>query len=66
MATEPADNGQSLSRLKFPDLLGVGAKTHPDLQRRLLANLWKKTSRRHGSGFQRVLGFGLAGYWGSV
>src|SRR5437867_7813809 len=62
LAAEPADDCQPLPGLQFPDLSGLGAKTHSDLQRRLLADLRREAPEFDGPVLQRMLGLGLAGH----
>src|SRR5215218_10942801 len=66
VAAEPAHDRQPLPRIEFPDQHHLGPGPDPDLQRRLLANLWRQASAIDGSGLQGVLVLRLAGDWRGV
>ena len=61
VAGQPAHHGEPGAQLELPDLAGLGAAAHPDLQRRLLAHLRGQASDLDGAGFQRMLGLGVSG-----
>src|ERR1700733_13182106 len=60
MASKPPHNCQPLPCFKLSYLAGLRSTACADLQRRLLADLRRKTPSCNGNRLQRVLGFSMA------